>query len=109
MDDARDEETKGDRNEAEPHDQPERVDDRPDQVGNLEDSHVVLQPDPGHGTDTVPAKERVQDGQQEGNKHEDRVHQQRGQNEQPANKGLPADPFAEEGPPGERGSYGAVV
>ena len=65
VDHARDDETEAHRNEAEPHDQPERVEDRPDQVGNLEDSHVVLQSDPGHGTDAVPVIERILDGQQE--------------------------------------------
>ena len=38
-----------------------------------------------------------------GKQHEDRVHEQRGQDEQPADDGLPADPFIEGGPPGDCG------
>src|SRR5262249_27769463 len=67
---ARDEETESYRDEAEPYHQPERVYDGPEQVGNLEDGHIVLQPDPRCRADPVPAKERVQDAQQEGQQHE---------------------------------------
>ncbi len=78
---ARNDESKSHRDEAEPHDQPECVEDRPDQVGHLEDIHVVLHPHPGHRPDAIPAKERVHDGQQERHEHEERVHEQRRQGE----------------------------
>ena len=91
VDHARNNEPKSHRNEAEPHDQPECVEDRPYQVGYLEDRHVVLHPHPGHRSDAIPAKERVQDGQQERHEHEERVHEQRWQGEQPTNKALPTD------------------
>jgi len=74
VDHARDDETEAHRYEAEPHDKPERVEDRPDQVGNLEDSHVVLQSDPCHRTDAVPLVERVPNCEHEGLKHEQRIH-----------------------------------
>ena len=101
VDHARDDETQANRNEAEPHHQPERVEDGPEQIRNLENSLVVLQPDPGHRADAVPAVERVQDGHQERHEHKDSVHEQRRQDEQPADKVLPADPSWVMDPPGD--------
>jgi hypothetical protein len=74
MDDASDEQTKTNWNEAEPHDQPERVGDSTQQIRYREDSQVILESYPLHWADTIPLIERVKDGQQKGNKNEESVY-----------------------------------
>ena len=110
VDHARDDEPERHRDEAEEHDQPERVEDGPEQVGILEDGRVVLQPDPGHRADAVPAIERVLDGQQRAAAARTAAYiSSAGRtNSQPMMVSRRIH-LAEGDPPGDRGSRGAIV
>src|SRR5205814_206072 len=73
-------------------DQPEGIEQRLHQPRLAENGQVIRQPDPGRRTDTVPAEERVLHRQRERLQHEQSVHRQRRQHEQPADDRLSADP-----------------
>ena len=72
LDDARGDEPERHRDEAEEQHQPERVEDRPDEIGIAQHGRVVRQPDPGRRADAVPAIERVLDRQGERQEDEQR-------------------------------------
>ena len=109
VDDAGDNEPERHRNEAEEHDQPERIEDSTEQIRVIKDGLVVLQPYPRHRTNAVPAKERVLEPHEEGNQHKRRVHQQRRHDEQPADDSLSANLPLREDPPRVRMSREAAV
>ena len=74
MDHARRHEPEAHRDEAVEQDQPERVEERLDELRIAQDGHVVRQPDPRRGADAVPAVQRVLHRQGEWLEHEHGVH-----------------------------------
>src|SRR5690606_22164298 len=70
------------------------------QIAISEDSHVVVQPDPGHRANPIPAEKRILNAHEKWEEYEHRVHHERRHDKEPADEFVPADRPAKGGLPG---------